>query len=131
MPKTFNMPRAWDLYKLRVIAMIALALLGGYSLMTWLYFKFERNYPITYGSFILYVGVLGLLLSAVMFFFIAQFVVQSGSGTGGTTSSSDLEDYIEQMQQKRNSEWLVDPTRNAQDWGVMDPFPGGSSSSDD
>ena len=125
------MSKVWELYKLRVIAVIALALLGGYSLMTWLYFKFERNHPITYGSFALYVGVLGLFLSAVMFFFIAQFVVQSRPGTGGATSSSDLEDHVEQIKHKRNSEWLVDPTRNARDWGTMDPSPGGSSSGDD
>lgn len=121
------MSKVWKLYKARVIAVLSLALLGGYSLMTWLYFEFEQNHRITYGSAILHVGILGMLLSVAIFFLTATFVV-----------NREREDSSRQASASRNhvpgdgnSDWAIDPAENAMTWGgSMSLIPGGTATNE-
>lgn len=121
------MSKVWKLYKARVIAVLSLALLGGYSLMTWLYFEFEQNHRITYGSAILHVGVLGLLLSVAIFFLTATFVVnREREGSSGQASASR-----NHVPDDSNSDWAIDPMENATTWGgSMSLIPGGTATNE-
>lgn len=125
------MLRVWSLYKWRVIAVIFLALTAGYSLTAWLYFQFERHSVITFGSMCLYIGILGLLVSAVLFFFTAQFVVTPPSSEGPPSDGDDDDFFAEDAFDAERRGWLIDPWNNALDWGGhISTRPGGAFNDD-
>lgn len=106
------MERVWSLYRERVLGILALALISAYSFTAWFYLVFEYSPVTTFSHFLYTLGISGFICSFIILFSTALITVKSDSDKL-PRRPEDLFDSDD-----RSSEFLVDPLRNALDWGT-------------